>query len=73
MYEIQDILISKNTNVYFIVNESNVINFSEHYQSYAVGDKCEFLEIINIEVFTDPPVHLYFLPDVTSIIRNKVF
>lgn len=73
LYEILNILINKSNEVFFIVNEYKLIEFSEHFQSYVVGPKHKFFEIINITSFTGPPIHLYCIPDGTTLIRNKIF
>lgn len=73
LYEVHKIILSVDKIIYLIVKEYEIIDFSEHYQSYIVGTEYNFLNIVKLDEFTGPPIHLYYTPDGTRLVRNKTF
>lgn len=73
LYEIREIIISINNHLSVIAIKHEILYFSEHYQSYVVGSKNKFFEILNLKLFTGVPIHLYYISDGTTLIRNKEF
>lgn len=73
LYEIKELLLDNSQEAYVLVQEYKIEKYSEHYQSYLVNSKFDFYKIIDLKLFTSPPIHLYYISDGSALIRNKMF
>lgn len=71
LYKITGML-KLNKIIFAMVNEVNVLNFSDHLMSYEVGFRNTIVDLICIDEFTSPPLHHYVMNDGKTYIRNKI-
>ncbi|XP_062534306.1 uncharacterized protein LOC134203444 [Armigeres subalbatus] len=71
IYQIVEIIKHKEE-FYLIVSRWKIRSFSEHYQAYCIGDKCNEHYLLNITIFDGPPVALENVNDVLML-RRKLF
>lgn len=72
LYEIQDLLIT-NEECFLVGQEWEILEYSNHFASFVVGNSIQKFVLINVDDVDGPPIHLYTVGNKNYIRFKKYF